>query len=82
MKALQKSILSQKSHTCEEFWAHLRISVWHLLMNLKNDFLFLRNCSSGSIKYVKNFNIYIIVFFKKAKKNTCRYRYEDYDTVI
>ena len=25
-----------KSHTCEEGEAHLRISFWHLLMNLKN----------------------------------------------
>ena len=25
-----------KSHTCEEGGAHLRISFWHLLMNLKN----------------------------------------------
>ena len=26
----------KKSHTCEEGGAHLRISFWHLLMNLKN----------------------------------------------
>ena len=26
----------EKSHTCEEGGAHLRISLWHLLMNLKN----------------------------------------------
>ena len=26
----------KKSHTCEEDGAHLRISFWHLLMNLKN----------------------------------------------
>ena len=25
----------KKSHICEESWAHLRISVSHLLMNLK-----------------------------------------------
>ena len=25
-----------KSYTCEEGGAHLRISFWHLLMNLKN----------------------------------------------
>ena len=27
-----------KSHTCEEGRAHLRIFVWHLLMNLKNNY--------------------------------------------
>ena len=27
----------KKSHTCEEGGAHLRISFWHLLMNLKNN---------------------------------------------
>ena len=27
---------TKKSHTCEEGEAHLRISFWHLLMNLKN----------------------------------------------
>ena len=27
----------QKSHTCEEGGAHLRVSVWNLLMNLKNN---------------------------------------------
>ena len=25
-----------KSHTCEESGAHLKISFWHLLINLKN----------------------------------------------
>ena len=29
----------QKSQTCEEGGADLRISVWHLLMNLKNNYL-------------------------------------------
>ena len=39
----------KKSHTCEEGGAHLRISVWHWLMNLKNKY-FLKNCSSWSVK--------------------------------
>ena len=34
--------LTKKSHTCEEGGAHLRISIWHLLMNFekpeKSDF--------------------------------------------
>ena len=29
---------TKKSHTCEEGWAHLRISVWYLLMNLKKNY--------------------------------------------
>ena len=29
----------KKSNTCEEGGAHPRISVWHLLMNLKNNYL-------------------------------------------
>ena len=28
--------LEQQNHICEESGAHLRISFWHLLMNLKN----------------------------------------------
>ena len=32
---LQGIQLQEKSHTCEVGGAHLRISVWHLLMNLK-----------------------------------------------
>ena len=32
-----KQSIDEKSHTCEEGRAHLRISVWHLLMNLKNN---------------------------------------------
>ena len=35
--------IMQKSHTCEEGGAHPRIFVWHLLMNLKNNYL-LKNC--------------------------------------
>ena len=30
------SLFKKKSHTCEEDGAQLRISFWHLLMNLKN----------------------------------------------
>ena len=30
---------SKKSHICEDGGAHLRISFWHLLMNLKNKYL-------------------------------------------
>ena len=31
---------TKKLHTCEEGGAQLRISFWHLLMNLKNNLLF------------------------------------------
>ena len=30
----------KKSHKCEEGGANLRISFWHLLMKLKNNYLF------------------------------------------
>ena len=32
---------------CEEGGAHLRISVWHLLMNLKNDYLLKKTVEVG-----------------------------------
>ena len=58
----------EKSHTCEEGGAHLRISFWHLLMNLKNNYL-LKNCTSRPAKK-KNYNIYnvIYIFFLKKRK--------------
>ena len=37
------SICNEKSQTCEEGGVQHRISVWHLLMNLENNFL-LKNC--------------------------------------
>ena len=44
--------------------AHLRISVWHLLMNLKNNYLF-KKLLKWINKKCKNFNIYIVAFFLK-----------------
>ena len=38
-----------KNHTREEGGAKLKISVWYLLMNLKNNYL-IQNCSSELIK--------------------------------
>ena len=52
--------------TCEEGGAHLRISVWHLLMNLKNNYL-LKNCWSGPIK-VRILIFTMLHFFKKNKE--------------
>ena len=51
----------RKSHTCEEGGAHLRTSVGHLLMNLKN-YLFKKLLKLAN-KKCKNFNIYKVVFF-------------------
>ena len=64
----------KKSHTCEEGGAHLRICVWYLLMNLKNNYL-LKKLLKWANKKCKNFNIYNVVFKKKIKKNTSRYHY-------
>ena len=52
-----------KSHTCEG-GAHLRISVQHLMMNLKNSYL-LKKLLKWANKKCMNFNIYSVVFFLK-----------------
>ena len=39
---LKNQAITQKSHICEEGGAHFRISVWHLLMNLKKNYQ--KNC--------------------------------------
>ena len=48
---LKNQAITQKSHICEEGGAHFRISVWHLLMNLKKNYQ--KNCWSGPIKNIK-----------------------------
>ena len=54
---------------------HLRISVSHLLMNLKSNYL-LKKLLKWANKNCKNFNIYNVVFpKKKIQKNTWRYHY-------
>ena len=58
---MKMSKKSQKSHICEEGGAHLRISVWHLLMNLKNNYLF-KKMLKWANKKCKNFNNYNVVF--------------------
>ena len=65
-----------KLYTCEEGEVHLRISVWHLLMNLKNNLF--KNCWSGLIKNVRILIFTIMHCFKKMKKNTRRYHYFTY----
>ena len=56
----------KKSHTYEEGEAHLRISFWHLSMNLKNKLL--KKVLKSDNKKQNNFNIYRVVSFKKKKK--------------
>ena len=57
-----------KSHTCEEGGAHPRISVWHLLMKLKNNYL-LKKLLKWANKKCKCFNIYKSKKKKINKKN-------------
>ena len=61
---------NKKSHTCEG-GAHLRISAWHLLMNLKNNYLLIKKLLTWTNKKSKNSNIYNIL----KKKNTWKYHY-------
>ena len=81
---LKVTNLVKRSHTCKEGGAHLRISFWYLLMNLKNKLLKkLLKCHN---KKQNNFNIYDVASFfpkkKKRKKRTCRYHYQNLDDII
>ena len=49
-------------------------SVWHLLMDLKKNYL-LKKLSKWANKKCKTFNIHNVVFLKKIKKNYWRYHY-------
>ena len=69
-------IVLKKSHTCEG-GTNLKISVCHLLMNLKNNFL-LKKVLKCANKKCKNFNIYNVVL----KKNTWRYIFTPRDIII
>ena len=60
-------ILLKKLLTCEESETHRGISFWHLLMNLKNNYLF-KKLLKWANKKCKNFNIYNVLFFKKWRK--------------
>ena len=37
----------RKTQTCEEGGPQFRISIWHLLMNLKNNYLFKKTVEVG-----------------------------------
>ena len=58
-----------KSHTCEEGGAHLRISIWHLLMNLKNSY-FLRKLLKWTNRKQNDFSIYNDAFLLKKYRKT------------
>ena len=74
---LKVTNLVKRSHTCEEGGAHLRISFWNLLMNLKNKLLKkLLKCHN---KKQNNFNITMLhLFFQKKRKE----RKEPVDIII
>ena len=61
------SIKWEKSHTCEEGGPHLRISVWHLLINLKNNYL-LKKLLKWANKKCMKFIIFNVVFSLKNKE--------------
>ena len=42
----------KKSHTCEEGGAHLKISFWHLLMNMKNKLSLQKNLKWANKKKI------------------------------
>ena len=58
-----------KNHTCEEGGAYLRISFWHLLMNLKSNDL-LKKTWIGPIKNVRILIFTMLYFLIIIKKNT------------
>ena len=59
--------MKKKSHTCEEGGAHLKIYFWHLLINLKNKYLFEKMLNLAN-KNENNFNIYNAAFKIKNKR--------------
>ena len=64
--SFQKLFSLQKSHTCEEGGAHLRISFLNLLMNLKNKLL-LKKLLKWANK-IKIILIFTMLHFKKICK--------------
>ena len=61
----QKEIFLEKLHTCVEGGAHLRISAWHLLMNLKNNYS-LKSDKVGQ----KNVRILILMLYFFLNRKT------------
>ena len=54
----------------KKVWENLRVSVWHLLMNL----IIKKAAEVGQQKW-RNFNIDNVAFLKKNKENTWGYDY-------
>ena len=69
----------EKSHTFEEGGAHLRLSVWDLLINLKNNYL-LKKLLKWANRKCKDFSIYNVAFIKKQQKKN-NWRYHDFTPV-
>ena len=67
-----KKCIRKKLHLCEEAGAHLRISFWHLLMNLKNNYLLKKLLKWATKKMIL---IFSMLNFLKKKKNTWRCHY-------
>ena len=63
MKDCRLEIIFLKNHTCEEGGAHLKISVWNLLINLKHTTIYLKLLKWA--KKSKNFDIYNVVLKDK-----------------
>ena len=62
--------VSNKNHTHVKKPGHTSESVWYLLINLKDNYLFIKTVEV-TYKKCKNFNIYNVVFlFKKLKLKT------------
>ena len=66
VEVLRKRPLPKKSHTCEKGGAHLKISFWHLLMNLKIKYL-LKKLLKLANKKQNSFNIVAFVIKNKEK---------------
>ena len=45
--------MQKKSHIYDKRWAHLRISLWHLLMHLKNKYLLKKTVENLRNKKIK-----------------------------
>ena len=66
----QKSLLiNEISHTCEEGGARLKISSWHLLIKLKNNYS-LKKLLKWTYKKRKNFHFYIQCYIFLKNKTT------------
>ena len=66
MKEFISIILKDHIHV-KKMGANWRIFVWHLLINLKNNYL-LKNCWSGPIKNVRTLIYKMLHYFKRYRK--------------